>query len=346
MDKQYSVKFFTSFVEAMQRLCREYLDFEQGVELSGYLAVEIDNYKKERYVLSELVQSTGNVISESYCTKAFKTLRKEIPLKVSRENEHITPKKTYGLHVVNRVHRPPRPAEVTIDLRDSPEREIPPSPLRYQQSPSSRGQPLNSPSRWQNRNQTTPNRMNHRFPSSVGSSPRMRTMGALRSPNPPRIMTTHPSNRMQPGQQMNRMQPGQQMNRMPSGLQPNQMQTGHQMNQTQTGHQMQTGQQMNQMQTAQPLNQIQDPQPANQIQPRRPEQSPTHQTWTPPRITSVQSLSSPQHEPLVIPSSPQPSPAPVTAGQKRPSESSESVASPASKKGYFVNLMDFFSSYL
>ncbi|XP_041369165.1 uncharacterized protein LOC121383300 isoform X2 [Gigantopelta aegis] len=78
MEKQYSVQFFSSFVEAMQKLCREYLDFDQGVELSGYLAVEIDNFKKERYVLSELIQSTGHVISESYCTKAFKTHRKDV----------------------------------------------------------------------------------------------------------------------------------------------------------------------------------------------------------------------------------------------------------------------------
>ncbi|XP_041370433.1 uncharacterized protein LOC121384214 isoform X2 [Gigantopelta aegis] len=76
MDKQYSVEFFVSFIDAMQKLCRDYLHFEQGVELSGYLALEIDNIKKERYVLSEFVQSTGQVISESYCTKAFKTVKK------------------------------------------------------------------------------------------------------------------------------------------------------------------------------------------------------------------------------------------------------------------------------
>ncbi|XP_041369530.1 uncharacterized protein LOC121383525 [Gigantopelta aegis] len=76
MDKQYSVKFFTSLVECMQKVCRDFLDFEQAVDLSGYLCVEIDNFKKERYVISELIQNTGDVISESYCTKAFKTLRK------------------------------------------------------------------------------------------------------------------------------------------------------------------------------------------------------------------------------------------------------------------------------
>ena len=119
MDKQYSVKFFTSFIEAMQKLCREYLDFEQGVELSGYLAVEIDNYKKERYVLSELVQSTGNVISESYCTKAFKTLRKEPqrkePQRVSHGSENIAPRDHMSRS--SRSHS----EEVTIVLRDSPE---------------------------------------------------------------------------------------------------------------------------------------------------------------------------------------------------------------------------------
>ncbi|XP_046376556.2 uncharacterized protein LOC124149185 isoform X3 [Haliotis rufescens] len=73
MEKQYSVEFFASFVEQLQDVCRNYLHFSQFVEVSGYVCVEIDNMKKERYVLSELLQSSGNVVSESYCTKAFKT---------------------------------------------------------------------------------------------------------------------------------------------------------------------------------------------------------------------------------------------------------------------------------
>ncbi|XP_046580295.1 uncharacterized protein LOC124287853 isoform X2 [Haliotis rubra] len=78
MDKQYSVKFFTSFLESLQDHCNNSLDFKDLVEVSGYVCVEIDNVKKERYVLSELVQSCGNVISESYCTKAFKTQARKI----------------------------------------------------------------------------------------------------------------------------------------------------------------------------------------------------------------------------------------------------------------------------
>ncbi|XP_048237424.1 uncharacterized protein LOC124149187 isoform X4 [Haliotis rufescens] len=73
MEKQYSVEFFASFVEQLQDVCRNYLHFSQFVEVSGYVCVEIDNMKKERYVLSELLQSSGNVVSESYCTKSFKT---------------------------------------------------------------------------------------------------------------------------------------------------------------------------------------------------------------------------------------------------------------------------------
>ncbi|XP_067657400.1 uncharacterized protein [Haliotis asinina] len=73
MEKQYSVEFFTSFVEQLQDVCRNYLHFSQCVEVSGYVCVEIDNMKKERYVLSELLQSSGNVVSESYCTKSFET---------------------------------------------------------------------------------------------------------------------------------------------------------------------------------------------------------------------------------------------------------------------------------
>ncbi|XP_046580310.1 uncharacterized protein LOC124287870 isoform X1 [Haliotis rubra] len=69
--EQYPVQFFTSFLESLQRLCRDSVNFSQFVEIHGYLCVEIDNMKKERYVLSELLQSSGNVVSESYCTKAF-----------------------------------------------------------------------------------------------------------------------------------------------------------------------------------------------------------------------------------------------------------------------------------
>ncbi|XP_067657119.1 uncharacterized protein [Haliotis asinina] len=75
METQYSMEFFTSFVEQLQNVCRNYLHFSQFVEVSGYVCVEIDNLKKERYVLSELLQSSGNVVSESYCTKSFKTNR-------------------------------------------------------------------------------------------------------------------------------------------------------------------------------------------------------------------------------------------------------------------------------
>ncbi|XP_067677904.1 uncharacterized protein [Haliotis asinina] len=76
MDRQYSKEFFHSFIDSMQKLCRQYLQFDQAVELCGYLSLEIDNSKKERYVLSELVQNSGDVISESYCTKAFRTVRR------------------------------------------------------------------------------------------------------------------------------------------------------------------------------------------------------------------------------------------------------------------------------
>ncbi|XP_041371269.1 early growth response protein 1-like isoform X15 [Gigantopelta aegis] len=101
MDKQYSVQFFTKFVEAMQKFCRDYIEFEQAVELSGYLSLEIDNYKKERYVLSEMVHSTGDVISESYCVKAFKTMKR---LPVIRDHTNTL-----------RLSQ-----DDSIDLRDSP----------------------------------------------------------------------------------------------------------------------------------------------------------------------------------------------------------------------------------
>ncbi|XP_046376561.2 uncharacterized protein LOC124149187 isoform X3 [Haliotis rufescens] len=73
--EQYPVQFFTSFLENLQRLCRDNVNFSQFVEIHGYLCVEIDDVKKERYVLSELLQSSGNMVSESYCTKSFSTGR-------------------------------------------------------------------------------------------------------------------------------------------------------------------------------------------------------------------------------------------------------------------------------
>ncbi|XP_067656704.1 uncharacterized protein [Haliotis asinina] len=75
MEKQFSDRFFISFVESIQDVCRNYLQFSQFVEVSGYVWVEIDNLKKQRYVLSELLQSSGNVISESCCMKALQSAR-------------------------------------------------------------------------------------------------------------------------------------------------------------------------------------------------------------------------------------------------------------------------------
>ncbi|XP_041369095.1 uncharacterized protein LOC121383256 isoform X3 [Gigantopelta aegis] len=110
MDKQYSIQFFTKFVEAMQKFCRDYIEFEQAVELSGYLSLEIDNYKKERYVLSEMVHSTGDVISESYCVKAFKTM-KRLPVRNSNSDS------------VLRDHTNTRRSSGSRDLQDSPDHQ-------------------------------------------------------------------------------------------------------------------------------------------------------------------------------------------------------------------------------
>ncbi|XP_041370182.1 zinc finger protein with KRAB and SCAN domains 1-like isoform X1 [Gigantopelta aegis] len=125
MDKQYSVEFFACFVDSVQKLCRDYLNFEQAVELSGYLCLEIDNSKKERYVLSELVQSSGDVISESYCTKAFKTVRKGPTTTVGyRGAENISPR--YRLNQERGQREPPTSAlyqhpasQFAIGIRDT-----------------------------------------------------------------------------------------------------------------------------------------------------------------------------------------------------------------------------------
>ncbi|XP_041370116.1 zinc finger and BTB domain-containing protein 49-like isoform X5 [Gigantopelta aegis] len=134
MDKQYSIQFFTKFVEAMQKFCRDYIEFEQAVELSGYLSLEIDNYKKERYVLSEMVHSTGDVISESYCVKAFKTM-KRLPSKSDTVLRDTVNVRATGVAASR---------DVTIDLRHSPEPRSPhhagfqPSSVRHRAANSYR----------------------------------------------------------------------------------------------------------------------------------------------------------------------------------------------------------------
>ncbi|XP_041368633.1 uncharacterized protein LOC121382984 isoform X5 [Gigantopelta aegis] len=82
MDKHYSEEFFFNFLEVLQKVCRDYLQFNDSVEVSGYLALDIDNTRKERYVLCELLNGAGHVVSESHCTKVFKTFHKK-PLQTS-----------------------------------------------------------------------------------------------------------------------------------------------------------------------------------------------------------------------------------------------------------------------
>ncbi|XP_067656991.1 uncharacterized protein [Haliotis asinina] len=115
MDKQYSVQFFATFVDNLQELCKSFLDFNQLVEVSGYVCVEIDNTKKERYVLSELVQSCGNVISESYCTKAFRTPGKPMSQNIGRQ-QRLNPRSKENLNgrcrpgqLPRQERRPPPP---------------------------------------------------------------------------------------------------------------------------------------------------------------------------------------------------------------------------------------------
>ncbi|XP_067656910.1 uncharacterized protein [Haliotis asinina] len=75
METQHSAKFFNSFLEHLQLLCKSYLPFDEVVEVSGYICLDIDNSKKERYVLSELIQKQGQTVSESFCTKVLKTVQ-------------------------------------------------------------------------------------------------------------------------------------------------------------------------------------------------------------------------------------------------------------------------------
>ncbi|XP_067657687.1 uncharacterized protein [Haliotis asinina] len=79
MEKQHSVKFFESFVRDIHKECQNFVCFDQMVEVSGYMCLEIDNVKKERYLLSELIQSSGSVISESFCTKVFRNCPTQRP---------------------------------------------------------------------------------------------------------------------------------------------------------------------------------------------------------------------------------------------------------------------------
>ena len=101
MEKQYTVKFFTSFVDHLQELCRTSFQFDQTVEVSGYICIEVDNSKKERYVLSEVIHNYGNVVSESFCHKAFKTTTKS--LQYGRQQP--THGKSFPLEKENSAHR-------------------------------------------------------------------------------------------------------------------------------------------------------------------------------------------------------------------------------------------------
>lgn len=70
---RHSVHFFRAVLEGVQRACREHIAYRDHIEVSGYLAVEIDDMRKERYIISELMHAAGSIMSESYCTKVFNT---------------------------------------------------------------------------------------------------------------------------------------------------------------------------------------------------------------------------------------------------------------------------------
>ncbi|KAL5021115.1 hypothetical protein ScPMuIL_000270 [Solemya velum] len=94
MERHLTTQFFSAFVEAVQKLCQDSVAFDHSVEVSGYVCLEIDSSKKERYVISELVQSTGSIISESFCSKVFRTMKTPLATKCV-QTESLNPQEEH-----------------------------------------------------------------------------------------------------------------------------------------------------------------------------------------------------------------------------------------------------------
>ncbi|KAK3601359.1 hypothetical protein CHS0354_037675 [Potamilus streckersoni] len=98
MERSFKPEFFTSLVEAIRRFCQDSVTFDHSVEISGYVCLEVDSLRKERYILSELIQSSGTVISESFCSKVFRTIRKPQASQASQTEPEEEDKRTSRNH--------------------------------------------------------------------------------------------------------------------------------------------------------------------------------------------------------------------------------------------------------
>ncbi|KAL3864698.1 hypothetical protein ACJMK2_006358 [Sinanodonta woodiana] len=98
MERSFKPEFFTNLVEAIRRLCQDSVIFDHSVEISGYVCLEVDSVRKERYILSELIQSSGTIISESFCSKVFRTIRKPQASQASQTDPEDEDRKTSRNH--------------------------------------------------------------------------------------------------------------------------------------------------------------------------------------------------------------------------------------------------------
>nr|KAG5700506.1 hypothetical protein BaRGS_013993 [Batillaria attramentaria] len=58
-ENRHCVQFFQDLISSIQSACLKHIYCSVSVEVSGYLAIEIDSTRKERYVISELVHAGG-----------------------------------------------------------------------------------------------------------------------------------------------------------------------------------------------------------------------------------------------------------------------------------------------
>ncbi|KAK7473364.1 hypothetical protein BaRGS_00035412 [Batillaria attramentaria] len=133
-ENRHCVQFFQDLISSIQSACLKHIYCSVSVEVSGYLAIEIDSTRKERYVISELVHAGGGVISESFCSKAFSATPPSSV--VSR------PVASHG-HVVRTTASPPRKFSI------SPPPPLPPrssarTSLSSSRRPNSRSSPADA----------------------------------------------------------------------------------------------------------------------------------------------------------------------------------------------------------
>ena len=82
IDPVVANRFISSLSKSLQALCHGCMDFDSGIEIGGYIYVNIDNSNKVDYVLNEKVNKGANN-SMTFVSNSF--LAKKDPLKQTRD---------------------------------------------------------------------------------------------------------------------------------------------------------------------------------------------------------------------------------------------------------------------